>query len=307
MNNKKHFCSSSGNVQVAKTDAGLSNPHSASAAFSIPLKIHASDVPLDDKNASIDSEATRQVVIQNLLEEVITNSKDDFGYHELWNAEHLKWLSFINEQKQLGSYAPRLLKGSRQRDDAFAEMAVGYYLCKLQGWRFQKREPINLENGRKAEFVLITSPDLEVFCEVKRPSWKAEVARANYKSPRLKMPKHINGDGGFFDNSTDVRYEIKKAYPQIPQNKLSLLVLVDDLKVRLNEDLYGVKDALYRQKLKSPYVDDGLQGCFVDHQFEKLSALATLNYFKIWGESSVQYDWSFFSNPYASIKFPDDI
>ena len=241
----------------------------------------------------------------NLLEEIKRdarwNGKDAFPSTLEWELEVNKWIVFIKNNGQLERFLPRLKDMPDKRDEALAEISTAYFISEIKESKIIKWEPKGVDN-KTGEFTFTICDGKEVFCEVKSPGWEADIVRRNRDYTRLEKPKHMNGEARFFNNATDIRQAIEKAYPKLPNNTLTLLVIRDDLWVSLNDDLFGAKEALFYEKLLPPYTDTKENGCFISTEFENLSGMATLN---VELSSKMKYCWKLYHNPHALNKFPD--
>lgn len=83
------------------------------------------------------------------------HGRNEFGCHEAWNVEHEKWLTFIKKEGRWEQYLPKLRGLPKQRDDAFAEIATAYFLCKFKSFRIIEWDPKG-HNNHKGEYVLST-------------------------------------------------------------------------------------------------------------------------------------------------------
>jgi hypothetical protein len=70
----------------------------------------------------------RHPLLQLMAEGAHWRGRDDYPAWPEVAGEHELWLEFLDGRGQLPSYLPRLRGPVGQRDDALAEIAVGYFL-----------------------------------------------------------------------------------------------------------------------------------------------------------------------------------
>lgn len=243
----------------------------------------------------------------SLLDEIKQGSrwigKDAFPSTLEWKLEVEKWLIFIKQEGQFQRFLPRLQDIPRKRDEALAEISAAYFIKRIKGYPILEWQPVGAEN-KTGEFSFQVANEYIVFSEVKSPGWEADVVRNKDDLGRLDKPKYINGEAAFFNNAVDIRYAIQKAYPKFIEDKLNLLIIVDDLRVSLSEDRWGAEEALYYKPLKTPYCDTKSEGCFVSTGYNRLGGLATLN---VEQTKEINYRWKLYKNPNAIISLPDNI
>ncbi len=236
----------------------------------------------------------------NLLQEIKHGSKwegkDDFPSTRRWKTEVEKWLEFLKDEGQFEKFLPRLRDNPSRRNEVFSEISAAYFIQKIKNCSIIEWEPRG-ENGSIGEFSFNVS-GIIIFCEVKSPGWEAEIAKKNKNSPRIRQPKYINGEGRAFNNAVDIRMSVEKAYPKFRKDIINLLIIVDDLFVSLVDDIFGMNEAL----LGSPYTDNRSNGCFVNSDFNRLSAIASLN---VQETGKLKYFWKLYSNPFALLKIPE--
>ncbi len=161
--------------------------------------------------------------------------KDDYPTSPTVADEHERWLGFVDENGELDRFLPRLRDRARQRDETLAEIKVGYFLDKNCGLPICVWGPPGA--GKTFGEYLVGLPDgRQMFVEVKAPGWESEVVKAEgHRSARLAKPKHIHAEAGSTAPWKSVRDSVSKAYPKMPDDKPTLLVLCDDLPVSLND------------------------------------------------------------------------
>ena len=184
--------------------------------------------------------------------------------------EYERWLRFIEEKGEFERFLPRLRSRPTKRDETIAEIGVAYFLERRCGLPIQTWEP-PVENGKTGEFVISLSDGRTMFVEVKSPGWEAEVfEREGPYSPRLAQPKYIHGEAHSTAPWQRVRQTVRKAYVQIPATTPTLLVILDDLPVSLNDWPENVMEiALHCPRFVGStggYREE--DGCFVGSNFE---------------------------------------
>lgn len=224
---------------------------------------------------------------------------DDFPSSKAWANEHEKWLAFIDAQGALGHYLPRLRGPKERRDEAFAEIAVAYFLAVRCGHPILDWEPVGV-GGKRGEF-RVTVAGQPVFVEVKSPGWEQEIAAAEGQgSPRLSQPKYIGGEARSTGPWESVRHAVQKAYPKLAGTAPTLLVIKDDLMVELLDWGTTMTDiALYTPGVPGHtrgYLAE--DGPFADARYERLGTVGVLVVDRPVGEP-VRYRFVLFDNPHA--------
>ena len=235
-----------------------------------------------------------------LLHEVTQGAQwvgaDEFPSSTVWAEEHEKWLRFIRDAGALDHYLPRLRRPKERRDETFAEIAAAYFLVTRCGMTVIEWEPKGA-NGRVGDF-LLDGPSGRVFIEVKSPGWEAEIVQAEGRaSPRLQQPKYIP-EARATAPWAAIRHAVEKAYPQLPDDVPTLLVINDDLMVSLLDWPEAIENALYARKRPgqvSGYL--AKDGPFVDARRERLGSVGALN-IKV-PLAAVEYRFRLFDNPHA--------
>lgn len=221
--------------------------------------------------------------------------KDAFPSTPEWSQEVENWLLFLKEQGQFERFLPRLKDAPSKRDETLSEISAAYFICKIKACPIVEWEPKGT-NNRVGEFLFLLPNKTIIFCEVKSPGWESEIAKQDKESSRLNQPKFIHAEGRFFNNALDIRRSIEKAYPKFSDNVPNLLIITDDLFVSLSDDKFGANEALYYEQLKPPHIDTKPNGCFVNSDFNKLGAIATLN---VQQTKEVKYHWKWYNNSFA--------
>ena len=252
-----------------------------------------------------------------LLYKILENAKwkgtDDFPADELWASEHEKWLEFVISKNQLNRFLPRLTKqDSRKKDEAFAEINSAYFLEAIQGFPISEWEPTGV--GRSKGDFLLNVNSIFIFCEVKSPGWEAEIISSQgFMTPRLSLPKYINGEVKGVDNSIAIRNAIDKDYKDLSSDKPTLLIFNDDLwfsvfneiSVSDSENLpLSIYRALYYEPLPPPYTDTKPTGYFKTDLYKHLSGILFLN---VINNGQIRYKYAIFENHMALNKLPNEM
>lgn len=224
---------------------------------------------------------------------------DEFPSCREWADEHETWLRFVSDHSELGRYLPRLRGPKERRDEAFAEIAVAFFLATRCGVPVLQWEPLGV-NRTEGDLLVGMASFPPVFVEVKSPGWEAEVAMAEgHASPRLQQPKYISGEARATGPWAAVRHAVKKGYPKLPDTTPTLLVIKDDLMVSLLDWGRPVIDiGLY--VVKQPGQASGYlaeSGPFADNRYERLGAVGLLNVRLV--RSPIEYRLALFENPHA--------
>lgn len=194
--------------------------------------------------------------------------------------EHERWLKFVDSKCELARFLPRLRDRANQRDETLAEIGVGYFLATQCGLPILEWEPSGA-NGKIGEYLTVCHDGREMFVEVKAPGWEEEVVWIEgYNSDRLAQPKFIDGEARSTAPWRSVRQSVKRAYPKMPADKPTLLVICDDVFIGLNDMPLNNEIALYCARGSGVHRGDGdylaENGCFVDSTFECLGSVAVL-------------------------------
>lgn len=229
---------------------------------------------------------------------------DDFPADLEWADEHEAWLRFIDSEGALPIYRPRLKGPRERRDEAFAEIAVAYFFATKCGMSIFEWEPPGA-GGKKGEFLTGFDAHHALFVEVKSPGWEDEIARSEGRSsPRLQQPKYINDRARSTGPWASARHAVKKAYPKMPSNTPTMLVINDDLMLPLVEwgpDMMRI--ALYKPGL--PGSASAEDGPFLDNRYARLGAVGVFKVVK----PPLRYRFMVFENPHAlaAVVVPPEI
>ncbi len=228
-------------------------------------------------------------------------NQDSYPAHLTGADEHERWIKFIDSKGELARFLPRLRDRANQRDEALAEIGVAYFLEKQCGLPIVQWEPPG-SKGKTGEFLAACPDGGKMFVEVKAPGWEEEVVWTEGRdSQRLAQPKFINAEFRSTAPWHSARQSVKKAYPKMPDNLPTLLVICDDLFINLLDMPINTEIALYCPRGLGSHTGDGNylaeDGCFVDSRFERLGAVAALNVDILVEHSQARYRFSCYDNP----------
>jgi hypothetical protein len=208
-------------------------------------------------------------------------NQDSYPSHLACADEHERWLEFIDSKRALARFLPRLRDRANQRDEALAEISVSYFLEKLCGLVIVAWEPPGA-NGKTGEYLVGLPDGREMFVEVKARGWEDEIVWIeSHNSPRLLQPKYIDGEFHPTAPWRSVREAVKKAYAKMTDTMPTLLVICNDVFLKLNDTPENVDIALYCPRGRGVHTDPGdylsEDGYFVTTRLEDLGAVATMN------------------------------
>jgi hypothetical protein len=238
---------------------------------------------------------------------------DDFPTDQRWSDAFeamLCWLSNRFPMQYKNRLLSRLRDKRRTRDEAFAEIIAAYYIETVCSYRLKDWEPKLAQNSFDFSILILdaTGP-VEVFVEVKAPSWTGERAAeikeriqrmqaagqpssAELRASLEQERNALNGinsqrkySGELKAKSSDPRDDISRTLNKtcfgsdgkthrLPIDHPTLLVVVDDLELGMHEPGgdFMVKRALYVTPSRPVYP----RGLFFEERFNRLSALATM-------------------------------
>ncbi len=206
------------------------------------------------------------------------------------------WLGFVAVNGGLGHYASRLKGPKDQCAIAFNEIAVAHFLvteCRLLilGWQ------VPGAHSMLGEFLVGFDASRPIFVEVKSPRWQAEIARAHGDShPRLQMPKYVGIEARATNPWASLEYAVMKAYPKMPDDMPTLLVINDDLFMSLADWAAITQDiGLYTPKSR---LNPG-GGAFADNRYERLGGIGVLKVNVDTPFRGVRHAFALFENPHA--------
>jgi hypothetical protein len=193
-----------------------------------------------------------------------------------------------------------LQANNEQRDQTLAELRGAYFLKSIAGFQLANdSQPIG-QGSRRGEY-LCRIDGVKVFCEVKRPTWQAAFVRERGPEAsqfRRQQPKYIDCEFKTVDNYPDLRQSIEKAYPKMPADKPTLLIISDDLWFPLRSD----GDLTIDRVLHYDYRE---RGCFTSTDYERLGGLAVLDF----DAGTLEYGFRVFPNAYAlqAVRLPANL
>ncbi|HTZ11734.1 MAG TPA: hypothetical protein VMD04_05130 [Candidatus Margulisiibacteriota bacterium] len=217
-------------------------------------------------------------LLDDILKVAVWKNTDDFPYDLLAQAELEKWLRYAQNKDWLTEYLPRLTKMNiNNRDEALNEIFAAYFLEEKMHLTVREREPVGA-NGKRGEFIIVAN-GVGIFCEVKSPGPESEIVeKEGVGSPRLSQGKYLPNEARWGDDSKAVRQVVNKTYKKLPNDKPSLLIIVDDFW----RDLFEIKTfeitvnkSLYYESRTAPY-EDSPSGCFAAKDYEKLGGVLFL-------------------------------
>jgi hypothetical protein len=149
-----------------------------------------------------------------------------------WAEEFERVFSFADYRGQYHKYFNRLTsKSYSQFDSSLAELRVAYYLDRT-GFPTVTWEPIP-KSGNAGEFIVACPSGERVFAEVKSPGWESELEPYELKAGRATQEKYRHNEGRSVAPHAAIQFAIRKAYKKFDPASRNLLVIVDDLFVRL--------------------------------------------------------------------------
>jgi hypothetical protein len=176
------------------------------------------------------------------------------------------------------------------------EIGGAYFLETQCGLPIIEWEPEG-ENGTRGEY-LVGSGGRPIFVEVVTGGWQKEIKDAEGSdSPRLKLPKYLNGEARSVSNWQVIRAAVANKHKKFCDSRPNLLIIRDDYRIPL-EKLLGPDIALYRS-------DDG---SFANRRYERLGALAIFRC-DLSLEEGLRYHFSVYDNPNAinAAKLPEGV
>jgi hypothetical protein len=225
--------------------------------------------------------------------------------------EHERWLEFVDAKRELPRFMPRLRDRAGQRDDALAEISVGYFLERHCGLSIVGWEP-PAANGKTGEYLVRLPDRRDMFVEVKARGWEDEIVLTEGpRSPRLLLSKYIQAEARATAPWRSIREAVKKAYPKMQDTLPTLLVINDDLFVALNNWPLNAEIALYCPRGAGNHPDGYLaeNGCFVRHTHERLGAVGVLNVDFPCGAPHARFRFRLYDNPHclSAVAVPNTV
>jgi len=197
--------------------------------------------------------------------------KDDFPSCDEWKHEINNWLLFIQTKNQLTRYLPRLNDSKTKRDEALAEIFSAYILEVILKYPIIYWEKQTV-GGKDVDFVICDGTN-EIYCEVKSPGWESELEQKERLNGRKGLPKYINAEVRSIAPWRDIRYAFKKSYSKFLPKCKNLLILKDDLFVKILDTPSNIDMALFE--------DSGIynseKGYFTNNNFENIGGILILD------------------------------
>ncbi len=96
-------------------------------------------------------------------------------------------------------------------------------------------------HGNRGDYLVGFPQGGAMFVETKRPSWRSEVAKSEGQdSPRLGLPKYINGEARSTEPWQGVRNAIDRAIQQCPDSVPTLYVIDGQFKIWRGDEVLDV-------------------------------------------------------------------
>jgi hypothetical protein len=206
--------------------------------------------------------------------------------------EHERWLMFIHGHGETQRFLPRLRAGARQRDETLAELGVAYFLEARCGLRIRAWEPPGVD-GRTGDCLAALPDGRSMFVEVKAPGWESEVEPEERRA-RLQKGKYVHAEAGSAAPWSSVWQAVKKAYSKLPADRPTMVVLLDDHFVSLND---WPPAAIEAALLAPPGLYHAEEGLFVSEKHERLGAIGILNVDFPTGHVDSRWRFRIFRNP----------
>jgi hypothetical protein len=199
--------------------------------------------------------------------------QDNFPAHQQWADDVERVLAFLEAERKLGDFFPRLNRqNAEHRGAALAEARAAYFLREL-GFDIVEWEPTAIHNRPVDVAIRLHGSPITIFVEVKAPTWQGEVTRAlSTATPdeqaailaRVDREKYINAEARFID-PVGVALDVicRNALPKLADDRPNLVVTVDDL---------------YMSPVGNPFLQSRLKTAFEsDRTFERLGGVFLLN------------------------------
>ncbi len=217
-------------------------------------------------------------LLDDILKVAVWKDKDDFPYDSLFQVELQNWLQYAKSKGWYDEYLPRLTKMDiNKRDEALDEILAAYFLEEKMHFVVKDREPKGA-NGKRGEFILVAE-GTDILCEVKSPGWESEIVKKEgVHSSRLKTSKYLPVEARWGDDSAAIKATVDKSYEKLPNDKPSLLIIVDDFWRSLFQSTTfkrTIYHALYYEDRPEPCKDPP-SGYFATKDYENLSGILFL-------------------------------
>jgi hypothetical protein len=213
-------------------------------------------------------------------------------------------LKFADEKGCLTRFVPTIESRNKQRDEAINELRLAYLLENM-GFPIVGWDPTGL-GKMKGEFTLESPEKVQIFTEIKSPGWESELPPTAIAGGRAKEMKYKGIGGGAVGNWRAVHKCIShpKTYPKFTDSQSNLLIISDDLFLKLFYSLNQVESALYGEKLF--YGEDGY---FTTNRFENIGGLGVFNSESNYSVPGMTYEFIVYENHCAlpATKLPPSL
>jgi len=124
-------------------------------------------------------------------------------------------------------YKRKMAKQVRQRRSALAEAFIVRMLAE-NGFTVLEWEP-SIATSRTPDLLARAPDGTLLYIEIKGTGWEGQLSEVERAAGRSRLPKDIQGEARSFSTIEPVYNAIQKAAPQLPQDQVSLIAIVDDL------------------------------------------------------------------------------
>jgi hypothetical protein len=224
-------------------------------------------------------------------------TQDQFPSDQIWADEVERVLTFAQAQGQFDHYLNKLRGNARQRNSALDELRAAFFVSS-KGFPVVEWEPIGADN-KEGEYTIRTPSGIDVFTEVKSPSWEGELSDEERASGRKQQPKYMHSEVRAIGPWKSIRFAVDKAYGKYLDTTPNLLVIADDLFVSLRHGTeLHVGTALYDPR-------DG--GYFTNASRENLGGVGV--FWVTHDGSEILYTMKLFLNPHAlpAVAIPEEL
>jgi len=203
-------------------------------------------------------------------------------------------LVFLRERNALDQFWPRLRAKRQQRDEAFNEIRVAYFLH-LVGYPVVDWEPVDV-GDRKLEYA-VAILDQRMLVEVKSPGWEAGLSEEQRAAGRANEPKYRENaiEGGPAGPVQVIRRAVDKALPKFSGNHPSLVVISDDCFVNLTEWGWGPPTMALTQNAFGGYGP----GLFLNPDYSTIGAVCLFRAVSYLKNNEINYQTLCVANPNA--------
>lgn len=220
--------------------------------------------------------------------------RDEFPAWQEYADECETVLAFLRERNALDRFWPRLRAKRQQRDEAFNEIRVAYFLNSV-GHPVVVWEPVDVVD-RKLEYA-VAIPDQRMLVEVKSPGWEAELSDEQRAAGRANESKYRENviEGGPAGPVQVIRRAVEKALPKFSGNHPSLVVISDDCFVNLTEWGWGPPTMALTQNAFGGYGS----GLFLNPDYSTIGAACLFRAVSYLENNEIDYQTLCVANPNA--------